>query len=259
MVKGPILLICITFSFLSAASEVNPPKWESIFNGQDLTGWVPKIKGYKAGDDPKHTFTVKNGAIAVDYSHYRTFDNTFGHLFYNKPLSNYRLRLEYRFIGEQLPDAPGWAYKNSGVMLQSQAPQSMQVDQDFPVSIEGQFLGADENAKHRPTANLCTPATVVSVDGNTIKPHCTNSRSESYPGEQWVKAEFVVNGSQSIEHWINGKQIYEYHNLRLDKSDPQAKKLMAAGQPVSLSTGYIALQSESHPVEFRNIELMILE
>ena len=193
-------------------------EWVSIFNGKDLSGWIPKITGLALGEDPKNTFQVREGKLVVNYENYATFDNSFGHLFYDTPASHYRLRFEYRFIGKQLSDAPDWAYKNSGVMLHSQAPNSMLVDQAFPISLEGQLLGADENGQHRSTGNLCTPSTTVERNGKIIDEHCTNSSSDSFVGEQWVSAEFIVNGSHSIEQYINGERVFDYQNLKLDES-----------------------------------------
>src|SRR6476620_12100516 len=115
--------------------------WISLFNGKDLTGWTPKIKGYELGNNFGDTFRVENGVIKVAYDQYKQFDRKYGHIFYKDKFSHYRLRVEYRFVGEQCPGGEGWATRNSGVMLHCQPPETMDKDQDFPVSIEVQFLG----------------------------------------------------------------------------------------------------------------------
>jgi len=242
---------------LLAAASLSAP-WVSLFNGKDLDGWTPKIKGYEFGVNFGNTFRVEKGAILVRYDQYGgKFENRFGHLFYKTPYSAYRLRLEYRFVGAQLPDGPGWAFKNSGIMIHGQDPKTMAKDQDFPVSIEVQLLGGDGKAE-RPTANLCSPGTNVVMNGALFTPHCTNSTSPTFAGEEWVKVEVEVHGNGAIRHYVNGVKVLEYEKPQLDPKDPDAQRLIK-GDNLMLSQGTISLQSESHPVEFRKIELMKLE
>ena len=182
---------------------------------------------------------------------------TSGHLFFKDKFSNYRLRIEYRFIGEQCTDGPGWATRNSGVMLHCQPPATMSKDQEFPVSIEVQFLGGLGRGA-RTTGNLCTPGTHVVMKGELVKRHCTNSNSKTYDGDQWVTAEVEVRGGKTVKHFINGEQVLEYSEPQLDDGDADARKLIKDGQKL-LTEGYISLQAESHPIEFRKVELLPLE
>jgi len=182
-----LIVMSATMLFLSTMSmaQNSGDEWIQLFNGKDLTGWIPKITGYESGDNFGNTFHVENGILKVSYEAYDKFDGRFGHLFYEKSFSNYLLRVEYRFVGEQCPGAPEWAIRNSGIMIHGQKPESMAKDQDFPVSIEVQLLGG--NGKDpRTTGNLCTPGTNVVMDGELIERHCTNSGSKTYHGEQWV-------------------------------------------------------------------------
>jgi hypothetical protein len=237
-----------------AAGEVG---WVSIFNGKDLEGWTPKIRYHALGENWKNTFRVEDGVMKVAYDGYEKFDETFGHIFYKTPYSHYKFRMEYRFVGEQCPGGPGWALRNSGIMVHGQDPATMAVDQDFPVSIEVQLLGGD-GEKERTTANLCTPGTNVVLNGELFTPHCVNSRSKTYHGEQWVKVEVEVKGNEFIQHFINGEAVFEYEKPQLDPKDEDAQKLIKDGN-LLLSGGTISLQSESHPVEFRNIEILVLD
>jgi hypothetical protein len=230
--------------------------WISLFNGKDLDGWTPKIKGYELGDNYSNTFRVENGAICVRYD-YKRFENRFGHLFYKQPFSNYVLRVEYRFVGQQLEDGPGWAFRNSGLMLHCQPPETMGKNQDFPVSIEVQLLGGD-GTNPRTTCNLCSPGTHVVMDGKLITQHCNNSRSKTFHGDQWVTAEIEVHGNGKFIHRVNGETVMEYEKPQLDPSDADAKKLMEKAGTSQLYGGYISLQSESHPVEFRKVEIRAL-
>lgn len=251
------LALAVAFAFTltlnDSAGQSSEEKWQSLFNGKDLTGWTPKIKGYDLGANHANTFRVENGVLRVVYDGYQNFDDKFGHLFYQTPYSNYVLRVEYRFVGQQVPGGPGWALRNSGVMIHSQPPASMDKDQDFPVSIEVQFLGGDgQHPRH--TGNLCTPGTHVVMKGKLITQHCTDSNSKTFHGEQWVTAEVEVHGHGRIIHRINGETVLEYEQSQLDPGDRDAKKLIKDGK-VALHGGYIALQSESHPIEFRKVEI----
>jgi hypothetical protein len=257
-VRAIVLLILSVAIFESAAAETTSTsieKWVSLFDGKTLNGWTPKIKGYDAGDNYENTFRVEDGLLKVRYNK-PEFEGKFGHLFYKDKLSHYRLRIEYRFVGEQAKDGPKWALRNSGVMLHCQSPQSMGKDQDFPVSLECQFLGGDGKSE-RSTANLCTPGTTVLLDGKPQPGHCTTSRSATYPLETWVTVEVEVHGGELIRHIVDGKPVMEYEKPQLDAADANAKPLIVNGN-TALSEGYIALQSESHPIDFRKVELLTL-
>lgn len=232
-------------------------EWISLFNGKNLEGWTPKIRGYAAGENYGNTFRVEDGVLKVSYDQYDKFDEKFGHLFYKDTFSHYIIRAEYRFTGEQCSGGPGWAIRNSGLMLHGQSPESMDKDQKFPVSIEVQLLGGTGSGK-RPTANLCTPGTHVVMDGKLLKRHCTSSTSKTYNGDQWVTVEVEVHGSDRFTHKVNGETVLTYTKPQLDDGDPEAKKLIG-NSGLLLEGGTISLQSESHPCEFRKVELKILK
>ena len=231
--------------------------WISLFNGKDLEGWTPKITGYPAGENYADTFRVEDGVLKVSYDKYPKFDGKFGHLFSKQKFSRYRLRVEYRFVGEQCPGGPGWALRNSGVMIHCQPVETMRVDQEFPVSIEVQFLGGD-GKKERATANACTPGTNVVVDGRLVKTHTINSRAKTYSGDQWVSVEVEVHGGEVIKHIVDGQTVLEYEKPQYDERDADARKLMGDGG-LTIKEGYLALQAESHPIEFRKVEILPLE
>lgn len=255
------LFVCASFSMPSAARADDQGRqkgeWLQLFNGKDLTGWTAKIKGYEAGENYRDTFRVEDGILKVVYDGYDRFDGKFGHLFYETAFSHYLLRVEYRFVGQQVPGGPGWAVRNSGIMIHGQSPQSMRIDQDFPVSIEVQLLGGTGSGS-RPTANACTPGTHMVMEGRLITQHCNNSRSKTYHDDQWVTVEVEVHGSQLVRHRIDGQVVLEYTAPQLDENDADARKLIVNGEKL-LHEGTISLQSESHPVEFRKVELRKLQ
>lgn len=241
----------------SIAQTPQSQEWIQLFNGENLDNWIIKFTGSELGVNYRETFGVEDGYLTVSYDNWPDFNNEFGHMFYDREFSRYVLRIEYRFIGNQVNNGPGWAYRNNGMMLHSQDPKSMTLAQEFPVSIEAQMLGGN-GSDPRPTGNVCTPGTHMAMAGELITRHCTNSESETLHGDQWVEMEMVVKGSESITHIVNGETVMEYQNIQLDDSDKDAQALLANGAAIELSKGYISIQAESHPIQFRKIELMEL-
>jgi len=255
-----MLLVALAFAGSAAAdTSAGKEEWIALFNGRDLGGWTPKITGHALGDNFGNTFRVEDGLLKVRYDQYKSFDGKFGHLFYKAPFSYYRLVVEYRFVGEQASGGPGnWALRNSGAMLHSQPPRTMGRDQDFPISIEAQFLGGANDGKARPTMNLCTPGTDVVYQGSIYPEHCLGSASKTFDGDQWVRAEMLVLGSGQIMHFVNGEKVLEYALPQfgggaVSNFDPASKP-----DGTLIEGGYISLQSESHPIDFRKVELLNL-
>lgn len=235
-------------------------EWVQLFNGRDLTGWTPKLSHHELGDNFAQTFRVEDGLLKVRYDRYPDgFKTRFGHLFYAKPYSFYRLVIEYRFVGEQAAQGPGaWADRNSGIMFHSQAPETMGKEQDFPISIEAQLLGGLSDGKARPTANMCSPGTEVVYNGAVYPKHCLDSAAKTYDGDQWVRMEIVVLGDAQITHIVNGEKVLAYSLPQIGGGvvanfDPKAKR-----DGELMGGGYIALQSESGPLDVRKIELLDL-
>lgn len=244
----------------TTAEQADTPEWIQLFNGKDLNDWTVKIAKHEVGENYANTFRVEDGLMKVRYDGYTDFDFQYGHIHYNTPYSAYLLRVEYRFTGEQAPGGEGWAWRNSGAMLHGQDPHTMLKDQDFPISIEGQLLGGD-GTNERTTSNLCTPGTNVLMerDGELFTPHCTNSTSKTYHGDQWVTAEFLVLADSVVHHILEGDTVLTYYKPQIgggsvSNYDPAVKE-----EGKVLKSGYISLQSESHPVDFRKVKLLDLE
>ena len=243
----------------SVASPSNTSSWANLFNGQNLDGWIVKIHHHEVGENYGNTFRVEDDMIRVRYDQYGDFNEQYGHLYYAQPYSHFHLKMEYRFVGELQPGAPEFTRLNSGVMFHSQDPRSMPKEQNWPISVEMQFLADLGDGQPRPTGNMCSPGTNVVYEGERTDQHCISSTSKTYPADQWVQAELIVLGDSLITHIINGDTVLRY-------SHPQVRHtgvvlgddttLMQDGQP--LREGYIALQSEGQPIDFRNIELLDL-
>lgn len=246
-----LALVLISCNNPSAGKE----DWVSLFNGQNLDGWVIKIKGSSLGENYKNTFRVEDSIMKVSYSEYDTFRFEFGHIYYSEPFSSYKLRLEYRFTGDQCPGGPSWGYRNSGIMFHCQDPATIGLNQDFPLSVEVQFLGSSTE-RETPTMNVCTPHTHIVIGDSLITEHCISSSSKFFYDDQWVRAELVVYGDSIIHHIVNGDTVLTYSRPQVGGDLPEGFTLP---QGTPLKEGYISLQAESHPVEFRKIELLNLE
>ncbi|WP_439555131.1 3-keto-disaccharide hydrolase [Dyadobacter sp.] len=259
----------LIFTASLAQKPASKEDWQPLFNGQDLTGWDIKIAGHKVNDNYKNTFIVEDNMIRVNYKEYDRFTTEYGHMYYNKPFSHYKIRLQYRFTGNQVPGGASWNVRNSGIMLHSQPAASLGFDQDFPISLEMQYLGG-LNAGERTTGNLCTPGTIVDINGKLDEAHCINSSSKTYNGDQWVTAEAIVLGDSIVYHLIEGDTVLVFTNPRVGGGYVSKSHTFKDGKVgnenewikkdgTKLGSGYIALQAESHPIDFRNIELLNLK
>ena len=251
----PMVLIFLFSAFLLPKKDA--PQWIELFNGKDLADWTPKIRTHELGVNYANTFRVEDGLMKVRYDGYSQFDRQYGHIFYKQPFFYYLLTVEYRFVGEQCPGGEGWALRNSGAMLHGQDPKTMLKDQDFPISIEAQFLGGNGKDK-RSTCNLCTPGTNVVMADTLFTPHCINSKSETYHGEQWVKANFIVLGDREVHHLVGMDTVISYYKPQIGGGNvaPVDPSVKINGKLIE--GGYISLQSESHPIDFRRVALMDL-
>ena len=243
----------------AADTSAEKEEWIALFNGRDLDGLDTEDHRPRARRQLRQHIPCRRRAAQGALRPVQVFGKKFGHLFYKDPFSYYRLVVEYRFVGEQAPHGPGdWALRNSGAMLHSPHPRTMGRDQDFPISIEVQFLGGLGDGKARSTMNLCTPGTEVVYEGSIYPEHCLKSASKTFDGDQWVRAEILVLGSGQITHFVNGEEVLEYALPQfgggaVSDFDPAAKP-----DGKLIEGGYISLQSESHPIDFRKVELLNL-
>ena len=255
-----LLCCCLaTMSFqYDETSDTRKEKWIQLFNGKDLDDWTPKFAGHEVGVNAKNTFRVTKGKLVVSYDEYDVFEGQFGHLFYKDKYSHYKLRAQYRFIGEQVDGGPGWAYANNGLMLHCQDPATMTVDQKFPLSLECQLLGAETEDVERPTANLCTPGSHVTLHGDLTEEHCLSTHTgPSYKFDTWVTIEAVVLGDSILHHVVDGDTVLTYTNPVVGGGlDGLDAALFTPGG--LMSEGYISIQAETHSTEFKKIELLDL-
>jgi len=257
-----ILTVSLFFCFgnHSVHAQNTPPKedWIALFNGNDISDWFVKIQHHETGDNYGNTFRVEDNILKVRYDQYDSFNERFGHLYYKNPFSYYHLVIEYRFTGEWRKDAPAYTILNSGVMFHSQDPRTMPKEQDWPISVEMQFLGGLGDGKPRPTGNMCSPGTHIVYNGKLDTRHCIDSRSKTYEGDQWIRAELIVLGDSLVTHIINGDTVLQYSQPQIGGTVVNRFDSLQKADGKLLNQGFIALQSEGQPIDFRKVELLNL-
>jgi len=246
----PLLCIGLATAVMTGCnSQPNTPnqadreEWVDLFNGKDLDDWIIKIAGSPPGENTLNTFRLEDGKIVVSYDQYDELNGRWGHIFYKEPFSHYRIEVEYRFVGEQVAGAPEWAIRNNGIMYHAQSPYA--IDQGYPACMEVQLLGGN-GTDERHTSNLVTPGTHAVYEGELREDHIIESTSKTYHGDQWVTAEVEVHGNDLAIHRVEGEEVIRYSGMQLDDG-------------TLLHEGYIALQAESAPIEFRSVRLLNLK
>jgi len=255
-----ILFLAIPFLLQSYKSNNNNHQqqhgkhWVSLFNGKDITGWKPKIAGYPLGENFGNTFRVADKILSTRYNEYDSFNSRFGALYYDKKFTNYRLKVEYRFVGNLTPGAPSWGFRDGGIQYHCQSPATVGLNQPFPVCLEYNLLGGKETGE-RPTGEICASGIYVEMNGKRNTNYCTPPTvKRTFAGDQWVTAEIEVMDGK-ITHFVNGEQVLQFENPRFDSTHQEGKKFINAGKDM-VRDGYISLQSNSHPMDFRKIEIM---
>lgn len=249
------VLLAIVVSACASRQGNDDTGWVKLFNGSDIDDWIVKIHHHETGENFGNTFRVEDGIIKVRYDQYGDFNDQFGHLYYKQPYSRFHLIVEYRFTGELQPGAPDYTLLNSGVMFHSQDPRTMPREQNWPISVEMQFLAGLGDGNPRPTGNMCSPGTEIVYEGEVYDGHCLNSRSQTYDRDEWVTAELIVLEDSLVTHLINGDTVLQYSKPSMGGGVVQGydSAVWQPGKP--LKSGFIALQSEGQPIDFRRVEI----
>ena len=238
----------------SCATASVDDDWTPLI-GDDLSGWTVKFAGELVGVNYRDTFKVEDGVLRVDYSGWDKLDGTFGHIFTDVDYSAYDLRFEYRTVGEQVAGAPDWGFRNNGVLIHAQAPETMELGQGFPQSLEVQLLGADGDT-YRSTGNMCSPGTDVVVADVRTDTHCIDSNKATTPHGEWVAVRVEAEAGGAVRWFVNDVETFAVDAVVVNPDDP----VMPVGRGEDgdrLLSGRIAFQAESHPTEFRNVEIRV--
>ncbi|WP_066631080.1 3-keto-disaccharide hydrolase [Labilibacter marinus] len=254
-----LLLLCIVLICSNCQNTTQPntnkENWQVLFNGKDLDGWVVKLNHHEMGDNYANTFRVVDSVIQVNYDGYTEFGERFGHLYYRQPFSTYHLKFEYRFTEQWMDEAPVFAFRNSGIMFHSQSPHSILKDQRWPIALEFQFLAEETKGEPRSTGNACTPGTNIFMDGKLITKHVILSSAKTYPWNQWVSGELIVNKDNSMIHIVNGDTVLQYQKPMIGGKILTDCDSTIWIEDKEVTEGYIGLQAEGQGVEFRDIRI----
>lgn len=252
-----IIIMAVSCSNKKTKSDNN--EWRSLFNGKNLNGWVAKFHHHELGDNYANTFRVENGTIEVNYEGYSTFDERYGHLFYDEPFSSYHLKFEYKFTDQWLKDAPSYTFRNSGIMFHSQDPKTILKEQDWPISVEYQMLAEEIDGEPRPTGNMCSPGTDVIYNNEKDPRHCISSSSKTYPWDVWVQGELIVYKDSLVIHKVNGKKVLTYTKPQVGGGVANRYDSLIKIDGTPLTKGYIGLQAEGQGIAFKNILIKELD
>jgi len=237
---APAALFLLT-PILSVGDAVAPTAPIVLFNGRDLTGWTQVVKAGETAD--AGTWTVADGVL-------RCSGKPAGYIRTGGSYRNYRLTLEWRWTGPDLPaDNQGRPrMRNSGVLLHASGPDTV-----WPRSIEAQLMqtnagdiydigsvGFAELLAVREKAVAAAGADAEAVKrAQAQRKVARNQPSSEKPVGEWNTYEITCSGD-SVTLRVNGVE------------QNRATKLGATG-------GHIALQSEGAAIEFRNVRIVPLE
>lgn len=212
-----LLLLLATLSF--SATRAEEDGFVPMFNGKDLSGWV------NANCAPE-TWTVKDGMI------FCTGTPT-GALRTEKQYENFILECEWRHLTSG---------GNSGVFVWGSPISAPGVP--FLRGIEVQVLdhGYLRNAKPGKARWFTVHGDVFPIHGATMEPHGDHNGMRSFPSEERSKP------SPQWNHYrISGKD----GTITLAVNG----RVVSGGDKCVWRKGYLALESEGAPVEFRNVRI----
>jgi len=249
----------------SAGGWVNIMPVSDALKDANGVQWYPYVKGYTPGMDPLKTFRydASTGYLVVTYADYPngSFDNHLGLIYYDKKVTNYKVRFEYHFKDPQAKNPVSWGKNNSGIFVFCTDPHMITGNPDFPTGIEIQLLGY-QSAGGDVNGQICLNSTVgmypakvgsmnVSGPGGCLKSMQSASDFKTQnAAATWVTVEVDVTATGTTS-------LYQYTADGMKPASPIqtfAAPVKTGGQTVT--SGWFSLQSESQPCEFRKIELM---
>ena len=136
----------------------------------------------------------------------------------------------------------------------------MPKEQDWPISVEMQFLAGLGDGNPRPTGNMCSPGTNIFYNGQLDTRHCINATGRALPKDAWVRAEVLVLGDSIVKHIINGDTVLVYDDTTFGRQrqfsvpdnetadlQDEIKAWLGSGHPIWYA--FDRMQHEFAPIE----------
>ena len=224
-IKGKVLTLSIAFILISLIAGCQGISGSGqakimLFNGKDLSG----LKVFPEGADAQDTWFVNDGLLC-------STGKPNGYIRTEKEYSNYHLHVEWRWP----ENAAQGRSRNSGVFVYANGPDNI-----WPQLIECQLM-ADSAGDF-----VLMNGMGMTVDGQDMKD----------PNRRFVMIQKKQPSSEKPAGQWNSYDIYcEGDMIKCLVNDV----LQNEGTAVMPSSGYICLQSEGSPIEFRNIFIETLE
>ena len=227
-IKTFVALVMTLLIFSCQPTKENKKEVVQLFNSIDLSGWHVDVPAMDTSD-VQSPFIVREGLLV-------SLGEPRGHLITDNVYENYRLEVEYRFAGE-----PG----NCGVLVHVSKPRAMYGM--FPQSVEVQMM--HENAGDF----WCIVEDITVPD----------MEARRGPQAEWGitegKARRIINLTDGSEHPVG-----EWNTMIIECAGSEIKvwmngDLVNHGTNCTASKGQLALQAEGSEVEFRKLELTLLD
>ena len=210
------------------------------------------------GENLRNTFRVEDGLLKVRYDQWPSFNGEFGHIFYKDPFSYYLLAAEYRFVGEQVAGAPGLGRPEQRPDAAQSAPADDAEGSGLPdlprdpaarrswhgPAHDGQPLHA---GIARGVQRAAPHGALHQLDVADLRRRPVGARGSARPRRR---------ARAPHRRRTDGPRVLEAADRRRQVSpvDPAVK---VDGTP--MTGGYISLQAETAPIDFRKVELLNLE
>jgi hypothetical protein len=227
MLLSLLVLLLAAGAGASAGDVVTPDEVMPLFNGKDLSGWSADVPPKDEDPDLPDSFVVRDGVLV-------SMGEPRGHLISDGVYRDYRLEIEYRFVGD-----PG----NCGVLVHASTPRALYAM--FPQSIEVQMHAGDAGDF------WCIEEDIEVPDMESRRP-----REE---GQEWGGSEGdarrILNLTDDSE-----KPLGEWNTMVVEARGDAISvwvngDLVNAGTNATADHGRIALQAEGTEVEFRRVDI----
>ena len=218
-----IFLLLTSFFVLLACSQKQAES-QSLFNGADLSGWHIDVPAMDHNPDTINPFIIRDGMLV-------TLGKPIGHIITDDEYENYRLHIEYRFVG---------GAGNGGVMLHTSTLRA--VNNLFPQSLEVQMQHGDVGDF------WCFQEDIEVVD----------MIERRGPKENWGSTDGTLRNIKKLVDAEN--EPGEWNVLVIECLGDEVKvqlnnSIVNYGFNCTAKKGNIALQSEGSEIEFKTIEI----